>query len=254
MMCCTVSVSIPQNLQIGSGVVSQYSSHYLGTWCTSITTADAHTSAASSRLNWHPLRFKGIPPFGRKTKSGFCACAITFQLTSTTALAPAEKYALYLHDGCVGEDAAKARRTALNRCSATKPLWSWNMRVSWRWHRERALTATKQLLALEIFFLSVQNGIHRDSMCMCFLLRIRKVRRKKRHWVHPVFSKILLNGQFYKLCEHLRNCWGILFVYSSMRIESFHKLHVIVGPRITYENTRLHLSVPPQERLAVTLR
>ena len=36
----------------------------------SITTADAHTSAASSRLNWHPRR---------KTKSGFCACAITFQ-------------------------------------------------------------------------------------------------------------------------------------------------------------------------------
>jgi hypothetical protein len=30
----------------------QYSSHYLGTWCVSnITTADAHNSAASSRLN-----------------------------------------------------------------------------------------------------------------------------------------------------------------------------------------------------------
>ena len=49
----------------------------------SITTADAHTSAASSRLNWRPWRFKWTRPFGRKTKSGFCACAITFQTQST---------------------------------------------------------------------------------------------------------------------------------------------------------------------------
>jgi len=48
----------------------------------SITTADAHTSAASSRLNWRARRFKCTRPFRRKTKSGFCACAITFQLVS----------------------------------------------------------------------------------------------------------------------------------------------------------------------------
>jgi len=49
----------------------------------SITTADAHISAASSRLNWRPCRFKWIRSFRRKTKSGFCACAITFQTQST---------------------------------------------------------------------------------------------------------------------------------------------------------------------------
>ena len=49
----------------------------------SITTADAHTSAASSRLNWCPRRFKWTCPFCRKTKSGYCACAITFQTQST---------------------------------------------------------------------------------------------------------------------------------------------------------------------------
>ena len=42
----------------------------------SITIADAHTSAASSRLNWRPWRFKWTRPFRRKTKSGFCACAV----------------------------------------------------------------------------------------------------------------------------------------------------------------------------------
>jgi hypothetical protein len=36
-----------------------------------------------------------------------------------------------------------------------------------------------------------------------------------------------------------------------MSIESFDKLLVLVGPRITYENTRLRLSVPPQGKLAV---
>ena len=50
-----------------------------------ITTADAHTSAAGSRLNWRPCRFKWTRPFRRKTKSGFCACVITFQTKSTTA-------------------------------------------------------------------------------------------------------------------------------------------------------------------------
>ena len=43
----------------------------------SITTADAHTPAASSRLNWRPRRFKWTRRFRRKTKS-----AITFQLDS----------------------------------------------------------------------------------------------------------------------------------------------------------------------------
>jgi len=50
----------------------------------SITTADPHTSAVSSWLNWRPRRFKWTRPFRHKTKSGFCACAVTFQLASTS--------------------------------------------------------------------------------------------------------------------------------------------------------------------------
>jgi hypothetical protein len=48
----------------------------------SITTADAHTSAAISRLNWRPRLFNWTRPFRRKTKSGLYACAITFQQAS----------------------------------------------------------------------------------------------------------------------------------------------------------------------------
>jgi len=38
--------------KLANGMGSQYSTHYLGTWCIQ---HDAHTSAASSRLNWRPL-------------------------------------------------------------------------------------------------------------------------------------------------------------------------------------------------------
>ena len=68
--------------KLANGVSSQYSSHGVS----NITTADAHTSAASSRLNWRPRLFKWTSPFRRKTKSGFCACAITFQTHSASML------------------------------------------------------------------------------------------------------------------------------------------------------------------------
>jgi hypothetical protein len=54
----------------------------------SITTTDAHTSAARSRLNWCPCRFKWTCPLHRKTKSGFCTCAITFQTQSNKKPVP----------------------------------------------------------------------------------------------------------------------------------------------------------------------
>ena len=56
----------------------------LGTWSIHGLPADPHSSTASSRLNWLPHRFKWTRPFLWKTKSGFCACTITFQTCSTT--------------------------------------------------------------------------------------------------------------------------------------------------------------------------
>jgi len=44
---------------------------------------DPHSKKASTRLNWHPCRYKWTRPFRWKTESGFCACAITFRLHST---------------------------------------------------------------------------------------------------------------------------------------------------------------------------
>ena len=69
--------------RLTNGVGSQYSSLSRNLVYPTITTADAHSSAVSSQLNWRPCRFKWTRPFRRKTKSGFCACAITFQTHCT---------------------------------------------------------------------------------------------------------------------------------------------------------------------------
>ena len=66
-----------------NGVGSQYSHATSKNGISSITKADAHTSAASSRLNWRPHRFEWTRPFRGKTKSGFCACAIMFRMSYT---------------------------------------------------------------------------------------------------------------------------------------------------------------------------
>jgi len=68
-------------------------------------------------LNWRPPHwFKWTRPFRRKTKSVFCACAITFQLASTFDLFVRNRirswgrakhsgtsYLQFWHSGCEGE-------------------------------------------------------------------------------------------------------------------------------------------------------
>ena len=58
--------------KLANGVGSQYSHAIFEHGVSSITQADAHTSAASSRLNWRPHRFKWTRPFREKKKYGFC--------------------------------------------------------------------------------------------------------------------------------------------------------------------------------------
>ena len=71
-----------------NAVGSQYPSHYLGTRCIQ----HYHRWCRTPRLpavDWTDAltgRFKWTRPFGQKTKSGFCACDVTFQLTSTAGM------------------------------------------------------------------------------------------------------------------------------------------------------------------------
>jgi hypothetical protein len=73
--------------KLANAVGSQYPSHFLGTrfiqhyyrWC-------AHPCCQQSTELTPPRWFKWTRPFRRKTICGFCACAITFQLSSTLSL------------------------------------------------------------------------------------------------------------------------------------------------------------------------
>ena len=70
--------------KLANGVGSQYPSHYLGTWCIQhYYRWCAHLGCQQSTELTPTSRFKWTRPFRRKTKSGFCACAVTFQMQST---------------------------------------------------------------------------------------------------------------------------------------------------------------------------
>ena len=106
----------------------------------------------------------------------------------------------------------------------------------WLVSKARRALHLKICLYGQIYFFQYRMDFT-ETACVCaLLLRIRKGRRKKRHWIHPVVSKRLLNGQFYKLYEDLRNCNGNIFSYFRMSIESSHKLLVLIWLRIIYEN------------------
>jgi len=70
--------------KLTNAVGSQYPSHYFRTWCTqhyyrwcALLGCQQSTELTPS-ADWN-----GLVRFARKTKSGFCACAITFQLACT---------------------------------------------------------------------------------------------------------------------------------------------------------------------------
>ena len=69
--------------KLANGVGSQYSHATSERGLSSITQADAHASAASSRLNLRPHRFKWTRPFRGNAKYGFCLCAIRFRTSYT---------------------------------------------------------------------------------------------------------------------------------------------------------------------------
>ena len=94
-----------------------------------------------------------------------------------------------------------------------------------------------------------------ETACICaLLLRFQKKRRERKYWVHPIVSRRLFDGQFYKLFMCLREHRKKFFNYFRMSVNSFDTLLRLIGHRITYSNMNMLLAVPPEERLAVTLR
>jgi hypothetical protein len=93
-----------------------------------------------------------------------------------------------------------------------------------------------------------------ESVAVCALLLRTRTKRRKKFWVHPLVSQRLLKGQLHKLYEELRVHPKKFFGYFRMRCNSFDELLFMIRPSITYQNTVMRVPVPPEERLAVTLR
>jgi hypothetical protein len=64
----------------------------------------------------------------------------------------------------------------------------------------------------------------------------------------------LLKGQFHKIYENLRAHPNKCFNYYHMSVNSFDELLKLVGPSITYQNTKWGQAISPEEGLSVTLR
>jgi len=102
-----------------------------------ITTADTHTSAVSSRLNWRPRRFKWTRPFRRKTKSGLCACAITFQTQSNTQHPVATLKLIREKKNIFTNISIMKSSPVLCKCYGIYECEIWNMYLPhWKWKRK----------------------------------------------------------------------------------------------------------------------
>jgi hypothetical protein len=93
-----------------------------------------------------------------------------------------------------------------------------------------------------------------ESVAVCALLLRTRAKRRKKFRVHPRVSQRLLKGQLHKLYEDLHMHPQKFFGYFRMSCNNFDKLLFMIRPSITYQNTVMKVPVPPEERLAVTLR
>jgi hypothetical protein len=92
-----------------------------------------------------------------------------------------------------------------------------------------------------------------EVACICALeiSRGRKLKNKRRFWVHPLTTERLLKGQFHNIYENLRAHPNNFFNYYRMSVNSFDELLKLVGPSTKYQNTKWRQAISPEERLSV---
>jgi hypothetical protein len=94
------------------------------------------------------------------------------------------------------------------------------------------------------------------SLLLRRLQRRRRIRmRKRRMWVRKIFQSRSTKGEYHSLVAEMRlGDHESFYRYFHMTPQSFLHLLGLVGPSITRQDTCLCLVIPPDERLAITLR
>ncbi|XP_050065989.1 uncharacterized protein LOC126555068 [Aphis gossypii] len=101
-----------------------------------------------------------------------------------------------------------------------------------------------------------------DAEAVCIVYALYKINKKqkkdkkfkRRWWVHPLNLKRPREGQFQVTFLTLRQYPEEFFKYFRTSIKTFDELLDIIGRQLKKQDTVLRLSIPPEERLTVTLR
>lgn len=93
-----------------------------------------------------------------------------------------------------------------------------------------------------------------EAALLVILLRRRLRRRQRKFWMNPLTSGRLTDGQFNTIMSILRADDDKFLSYFGMSQNSFDHLLSLIKPHITKADTNMRRSIPPEERLAITLR
>lgn len=98
--------------------------------------------------------------------------------------------------------------------------------------------------------------MNREQILGLLLFRRRMKRRRKNRliWVHPINERREEVGAFYTLFEQLRQDDTKFFNYFRMSMTSFDGLHGRLKDTIQRKNTKMRNCIQPVEMLAITLR
>lgn len=94
-----------------------------------------------------------------------------------------------------------------------------------------------------------------DAIC-CWIAyrRMRRRRRERAYWVHPILRSRLTLSLYVTLYPSLRNYEVKFFNYFRMSIKSFDNLLQIIKKDISADENAIRYCISQEEKLIVTLR
>ena len=99
------------------------------------------------------------------------------------------------------------------------------------------------------------NSLEENAVITVILLRrLRRARRQRSVWMHPLTSDRLTIGQHYTTMNILRNDNDKFYNFFRMSQGTFDQLLSLIEVHVTKESTNMRPSIQAEERLAMTLR
>jgi hypothetical protein len=103
-------------------------------------------------------------------------------------------------------------------------------------------------------WVSFKMKLEEASALILLFSRLRKRRKKRRFWIHPILKDRSTKGIFYTLYSDLRQNPDKFFIFARMSITSFDELLQCMKEQQTGVDTNMRDSIPPEEKFMVTLR